>query len=117
MTAADQIRVLADTGTPRPWRAASWGEHGLWTLRGTRDDVWLADVRDPGDAAKIVAAMNALPALADLIDAIDALPTYLLSDRHDPECDGLGCSHPIVFAHHNVTAARDALLAALGVTQ
>ena len=106
MTAADQIRALADTGTPGPLREASWGERGLRTLRSTRDDVWLADVRDHGDAAKIVVAVNALPHIADLIDVIDNAPGPYIACA-DPDCKQATCT---------ITRARDALVEALGVT-
>lgn len=110
MTAADQIRALADTGTPGPLREASWAERGLRTLRSTRDDVWLADVRDHGDAAKIVAAVNALPKVADYDEAVMA---YL---NHQTVC-GVGSSCPeLVALWQALVVARGVLVAALGVT-
>mgnify|MGYP000866548332 CR=1 FL=1 len=87
MTAADQIRALADTGTPGPWTVTSDGI-GVYPVEGE----WTRE-NDVADAAKIVAAVNALPALADLIHALDREQWW-----------------------RDLATARDALLAALGVT-
>jgi hypothetical protein len=124
MTAADQIRALADTGTPGPWR---------YTDSETVNDVWQAGLTIVGvdgdpianiadewyepegqdedatpfyDAAKIVAAVNALPHIADLIDTIDNQPGPYIACA-DPDCKQATCT---------ITRARDALVEALGVT-
>lgn len=105
MTAADQIRALADTGTPGPWESddgsAMWAEHGA--EEGPYN--YVGSTEHPVDAAKIVAAVNALPKVADLIAAIDEQP---LDSDPGPES----------WEHWwlRLAAARDALVAALGVT-
>ena len=101
MTAADQIRALADTGTPGPWYFNVPAHHGD-TAIGRRAE----------DAAKIVAAVNALPALADLIDALSH-HTALLGEADFPIC--LACEGIVEFPCPTA-AARDALVEALGVT-
>lgn len=122
MTAADQIRALADTGTPGPFTAEAGGSEGyyVWGARGqslarrnhpeARDRVALVNCldwqSDKENAEKIVAAVNALPRIADLIGVVD--------DEHrqfSESCVMCGGLWPCDYA-----AARDALVDALGVT-
>lgn len=82
MSEPNAARDLAGTGTAGTWRSAVWQERQLTTLRDVRDDTWLADVRLDADAAKIVRAVNALPALGDLLD--------ILAAHRDRHCDTCG---------------------------
>lgn len=171
MTAADQIRALADTGTPGPWYFNGYSNIGspdngydAWSMERVNDghtlegrlgagrcdacgdwswaytdatgdtteypghgcrlytedynrDPSVADVpahhgdtaigRRAEDAAKIVAAVNALPALADLIDAVGT---------HRKRARLTACAVCDFPWPCPTTAARDALVAALGVT-
>ena len=128
MTAADQIRALADTGTTADrWRVRQGRNGSNWIDAGEYDEVLQPAPVDcmaycyggssqielsDGDAAKIVAAVNALPALADLIDALSH-HTALLGEADFPIC--LACEGIVEFPCPTA-AARDALVEALGVT-
>ena len=105
MSAADAVRALADSGTPGLLRTSTWTAYDLPMLRSVTEDVWVGELRDAADAAKIVAAVNALPKVADLIDATsahdDCTPAWCGDSRSD------GC---------NIREARDALVEALGVS-
>lgn len=122
MTAADQIRALADTGTPADrWRVRQGRNGSNWIDAGEYDEVLQPAPADcmaycyggssqielsDEDAAKIVAAVNALPRIADLIGVVD--------DEHrqfSESCVMCGGLWPCDYA-----AARDALVDALGVT-
>ena len=96
MTAAEQVRALAESGTPGPWVSEKW------EIRGHQGNI--ATARKPQNAAKIVAAVNALGPLADLIEALE-------QDHHPLDCEA-HCRIPCP-----VAAASDALLDALGVTE
>ena len=109
MTTADQIRALADTGTPLPWMALVGNSWGGRSAAGTTDGYPVGftgdDPNSGPDAVKIVAAVNALPHIADLIDAFDNVPL-----------DGDPSPEPWEQWWRNLFAARDALVEALGVT-
>ena len=123
MTAADQIRALADTGTTADrWRVRQGRNGSNWIDAGEYDEVLQPAPVDcmaycyggssqielsDGDAAKIVAAVNALPALADLIDAVGT---------HRKRARLTACAVCDFPWPCPTTAARDALVAALGVT-
>lgn len=100
-------RELADSGTPGTWRSSVWQERQLGTIRDVRDDVWLADVRLTADAAKIVRAVNALPAWADYDDAVMA---YL---AHQTECTVGPLCVRLARLFDDLTSKRDAVEAAL----
>jgi hypothetical protein len=123
MTAADQIRALADTGTPADrWRIRQGRGGSNWIEAGEYDEVLQPapvtcmaycyggssqiELSDE-DAAKIVAAVNALPALADLIDAVGT---------HRKRARLTACAVCDFPWPCPTTAARDALVEALGVT-
>ena len=120
MSAADQIRALVDSGTPGPWhRNRDWIDAGEYDevlapapvdcmayCYGGSSRIELSDA----DAAKIVAFVNAGPALADLIEAID-------EHRRHRRPHGIGITCDGCFRREgDIAAARDALVAALGVT-
>lgn len=131
MSDIDLIRALAATGTPAGrWRVSKGRDGSNWIDAGEYDEVIRPAPVDcmaycyggssqieltDDDAAKIVAAVNALPALADLIDAVDALPTVTMSNFHDRACGDPGCTHVLAGDLARTKAARDALVQALGV--
>jgi|JI10StandDraft_1071094.scaffolds.fasta_scaffold921141_2 hypothetical protein len=80
-------RELADSGTPGPWRITQ-RDTGNWIDAGEYDEVLAPEQVEcmaycyggssaiemsDTDAAKIVRAVNALPAIADLLDAIEGV--------------------------------------------
>ena len=95
---ADRIMALADSGTPCPKHRAIGVVEGCGDCDGPYVD------------GAIV-----LPKVAALVAAIDALPANRMPKDHDPECDGVYCMHPVVALYDRMTAARDELVAALGV--
>ena len=115
MTTADQIRALADTGTPADrWRIQQGHNGSNWIDAGEYDEVLQPAPVDcmaycyggtsqielsDADAAKIVAAVNALPALA-FYAAIREVHTQAPSEATRDALD----------------KAWDALVEALGVT-
>ena len=122
MTAADKIHALADTGTPADrWRIRQGRDGSNWIEAGEYDEVLQPapvtcmaycyggssqiELSDE-DAAKIVAAVNALPHIANLIDSTDRDHR-----RFSDSCVNCGGEWPCEYA-----AARDALVQALGVT-
>ena len=112
MTAADQIRALADTGTPGPWEFQQHPSRRDSTVLLGGDSLGVGTfvahyLKGEADAAKIVAAVNALPALADLIDAVGT---------HRKRARLTACAVCDFPWPCPTTAARDALVAALGVT-
>ena len=110
MTAADKIHALADTGTPPPWESddgsAMWAEHG--TEEGPYN--YVGSTEDPSDAAKIVAAVNALPEVADYDDAVMAYFQHQTECTSGPSCPTLAAKWVAVTTH------RARLYKALGVT-
>ena len=122
MSAADRIRALTDSGTPGPWQA---GHHLVLRTEVVPEIIASAtqlggpidQTRNEADAAKIVAAVNALPKVAALVAAVDALPKFdpPPAQYHDPACDGTGCGCWLVGLDDAVLTARDELVAALGV--
>ena len=105
MSAADRIRALYDSGTPGPWRQSRIMGRGV-LIRECRDDLLLADATDEADAAKIVAAVNALPQVADLRKCHEG--HHFEGDT--PFC--AGCAEPWPCAEERVWMP---VLAALGV--
>lgn len=131
MSDRNPARELADSGTPLPWRLTdSETVNDVWqaglTVVGVDSDA-IANVADEwyepegqdedatpwNDAAKIVRAVNALPAIADLLDAIANMPLMAYPELHADDCDGHGCTHPIADLFNAVHTARDAVEAAL----
>ena len=110
MTAADQIRALADTGTPGPW--GSDNGSAMWAERGTKEGPYnyVGSTEDPSDAAKVVAAVNALPMTADYDDAVMAYFQHQAECTSGPSCPTLAAKWVDVAAH------RLRLYEALGVT-
>ena len=128
MTAADKIHALADTGTPADrWRIRQGRDGSNWIEAGEYDEVLQPapvtcmafcyggssqiELSDE-DAAKIVAAVNALPHIANLIDTIDT--HNYQSTQNQLWCDV--CGDLEIAPCQPVAAARDALVQALGVT-
>lgn len=115
MTAADQIRALADTGTPAPWKFQQHPSRRDSTVLLGGDSLGVGTfvahyLKGEADAAKIVAAVNALPKVADYDEAVMA---YL---NHQTVC-GVGSSCPeLVALWQALVVARGVLVAALGVT-
>lgn len=114
MTAADQIRALADTGTPGPWDVDYLPPFGGAIIDHVQEQEPYRsvayDIGNGADAAKIVAAVNALPKVADYDEAVMA---YL---NHQTVC-GVGSSCPeLVALWQALVVARGVLVAALGVT-
>lgn len=114
-TLAARIRALAETGTPGPWFATvdpidpddaviSTQAHYI----GASPDDGVRASYDRRDAAKIVAAVNALPALADLVEAVESRHWL----QHGRDCAECGDEWPCPTA-----TALDALAVALGVAQ
>ena len=130
MSAGEQVRALAESGTPGPWGV----DPDRWAPPGWEPDMGylrvvagepnkISGIRQPivstngalhrsnrdrgnyADAAKIVAAVNALGPLADLIEAIDM---YGALPAKPAQWEG-------VLIEGAIFAARDALVAALGV--
>lgn len=106
MSAADAVRALADSGTPGPW-TSTWQAYDLPMLRSVTEDVWVGELRVAADAAKIAAAVNALPKVADLIEAV---ATHRCRQRINA-C--VICDFPWPCP---TATARDALAEALGVS-
>lgn len=120
MTAADQIRALADTGTPGPLTEVCLGSEGYVVVEATptaigrrRRQAASCRYEDwdtcKADAAKIVAAVNTLPHIANLIDATER--HQYQSSQNQLWCDI--CGDLDVAPCDAVTAARDALVEAL----
>lgn len=109
---ADQIRALADSGTPGPWSTDLYCS-GTAIRDDQTGDVAVPIIKD-ADAAKIVAAVNALPKVADLIEATeDHIASWAYTGAGWVQvCSACKRSFPCRVAH-----ARDALTAALGVTE
>lgn len=109
MSAADLIRALADSGTPGPWAPTEhWRAYTF--VSALPDGPRVCDVLHAADAAKIVAAVNALPKVADLIEA---------TADHRPTVAGycVACVGGRRYDRCDIARARDALTAALGVTE
>ena len=110
MSATDRIRTLADSGTPGPWELSKpsgdpWieqvGPVGNTVLEPERVDCMsycyggssrynLSDA----DAAKIVAAVNMLPAVAALVEAVEADHEEHLCEFEGHVCSGCGNTWP-----------------------
>lgn len=118
-TLAARIRALAETGTWGPWHVCDrhdddWADftitradHG--TIAGLTEDSYLLGKGWPtaeGDAALIVAAVNALPALADLVEVVESRHWL----QHGRDCAECGDEWPCP-----TMTALDALAVALGV--
>lgn len=121
MTAADQIRALADTGTPGPWKSQPHSSRRDSTVILGGDSLGVGTfvahyVANADDAAKIVAAVNALPHIADLIDVIDARHYVIGCDEPDCDTDCPGQCAADGEVPCPTISARDALVEALGVT-
>lgn len=115
MTAADQIRALADTGTPGPWKFQRNSSRRDSTVILGGDSLGVGTfvahyLKGDSDAAKIVAAVNALPKVADYDDAVMA---YL---QHQSVCAVWSSCDELAALWGALTVARDALVEALGVT-
>lgn len=115
---AAHIRALAETGTPWPWivnplSTAEIVADPFDSESGEADDVAEVTALDgwQEDAAKIVAAVNALPALADLVEAVQ--PHHFTDDDGEPVL----CVECFVLWPCSTTRALDALATALGVTE
>ena len=125
MTAADQIRALGERltddherkpfDTPREYTCDACSEPGTavaaWVSYDGESEPWLCAECDQY-ARDEAAARAALPALADLIAAVETHAACACPD-HDPAvCLDCGENWPC-----STAAARDALVAALGVTE
>lgn len=115
MTAADQIRALADTGTPGPWKSQPHSSRRDSTVILGGDSLGVGTfvahyVANADDAAKVVAAVNALPMTADYDDAVMAYFQHQAECTSGPSCPTLAAKWVDVAAH------RLRLYEALGVT-
>ncbi len=109
MSDRNPARELADSGTPGPWQVGEivpgvFAEH---IPAYTDIEPCIAGGIDPTDAAKIVRAVNALPAIADLLDAIEALRVHIAAHQCGWTCNTR--AHLYIRLH----VARDAVEAAL----
>ena len=119
MTPADQIRALADSGTPGP---RDWMDYPRGTVAMVEGRLAVL-VRAPKTTGRwdwldgtwtsipivepvVLGNVNALPKVADLIEAIDAWAA-ITPQTPAPE---------VAMAEMCLLAARDALTAALGVS-
>ena len=108
---ADRIRALADSGTPGPWQA---GHHLVLRTEVVPEIIASAtqlggpidQTRNEADAAKIVAAVNALPKVAALVAVIE---------RAHAGADAWGTCHQEWLRINELRAAADDVLAGLGV--
>lgn len=115
MTAADQIRALADTGTPGPWKFQQHPSRRDSTVLLGGDSLGVGTfvahyLKGEADAAKIVAAVNALPEVADYDDAVMAYFQHQTECTSGPSCPTLAAKWVAVTTH------RARLYKALGVT-
>lgn len=114
MTAADQIRALADTGTPGPWDVDYLPPFGGAIIDHVQEQEPYRsvayDIGNGADAAKIVAAVNALPEVADYDDAVMAYFQHQTECTSGPSCPTLAAKWVAVTTH------RARLYKALGVT-
>ena len=70
MSDRNPARELADSGTPGPWNVDIQWPADIQSVNGRMTATTGGMANGRSNAAKIVRAVNALPAIADLLDAI-----------------------------------------------